>query len=177
VVGTSNKLPSYCITYYRALLCYLPIRSKLLGELYDDTSALVAATHVLISLHYTSLGDIDKASYATSLAQRIIELLLRTRPHETHKDGVNYGSLYLHTLLLGLDVTPTQYVFNLVIIIIIFQTIELRAYLTNLVTNRTPQSQMLLHMLKLSEELDLGGARALFKAFFKMIYVRINSTR
>jgi hypothetical protein len=86
------------------------MRRNLMSELYDDSSALVAATHALFAYHYGSLGDIDKASYANALALRILEHLLRTRPHEKAKDGVHYATLYLHSLMIEIDVTPTLFV-------------------------------------------------------------------
>jgi hypothetical protein len=81
-----------------------------MGDLYDDSSALVAATHALFAYHYGSLGEIDKASYANSLALRILEHLMRTRPEEKAKDGIHYATLYLHSLMIEIDVTPTMFV-------------------------------------------------------------------
>jgi hypothetical protein len=81
-----------------------------MGELFDEPSALVAAAHSHFAHHYLSVGDLPKASNAAGLALRILDNLIRNKPHEREKDGVHYASLYVHVLMTDLDVSPQQYV-------------------------------------------------------------------
>jgi hypothetical protein len=82
---------------------------KLMAELFDDSSALVAAAHSLFAYHYGSLGELEKAAFANSMAIRITEHLIRTKPNMKSVDGIHVATLYLHCLVVELDFIPARY--------------------------------------------------------------------
>jgi hypothetical protein len=81
-----------------------------MSELYDDTHVVVAASHALFVHHYCSQGELDKAQYANTLAIRILEQLIYTRPHEQSSCGMHYKALYLHCLSISIELDPRPFV-------------------------------------------------------------------
>jgi hypothetical protein len=67
-------------------------------EMYNETNAIVAASHTMMVFHYELRGEVDKAIYANSTALQIMKYLARTRPQEVSKDGVHYPSIMIRCL-------------------------------------------------------------------------------
>jgi hypothetical protein len=98
-----------CLDRQLVLLTVCSWRRRILSTIYDDTSALVAATHGIFAHHYCLLGNLDKAANATTLAIRMLESLSRKQA-ALADDGFNHAGLYALVRLLVIDVIPSSYV-------------------------------------------------------------------
>jgi hypothetical protein len=76
-------------------------------DLYKDMSALVAATHTLFTHRLAMMGEIEKAARANTLATKILEYLIRSRPDEMDQEGVQLATHYLKCLVRQIDICPT----------------------------------------------------------------------
>jgi hypothetical protein len=141
-------------------------------ELYNDSHLLVAATHSLFSHRYTLQGDVEKAGRANSLAFRILGYLVRMRPNDRSKDGIQTATQYLRCLVNDIEMAPSTFVPFCLFFIRKPIRLSLISFLLALLSSGTVY-ESLRKILTLSDQLNiLPSARTSTKLFCENTMVR-----